>query len=309
MKLYAFHLHFALLLALTFGGRALAVDPTNFAAPVTARDFYNAGAELLAAKKFAVAQQMFESALAAQDERVQPPALYNLGHARFDDGVERLKEGPDAERTGAQGDAALVGDANAIHSMEAALADTNLDRMVAAYLEGRGARHRVRDAQKAVQAAVTDFGYTLGQWQGAVDDFKSASELNPSDTNAVWNAQLVEGAIARLVDSVRRMQQMAGLLGDQGQQLGQLMGKLKGRIPAPNAPPGGWGDQDEEGRQPESLAGQREGASRDGSQEQIQISPEVAQQVLDSLLLDSARRLPMSQQPSGPPGERPRRNW
>ena len=51
---------------------------------------------------------MFQSALAAQDERVQPPALYNLGHARFDEGAEILKKGPDAQKAAAQGNAALA---------------------------------------------------------------------------------------------------------------------------------------------------------------------------------------------------------
>ena len=40
--------------------------------PMGARDFYNVGTELLAAKKFADAEQMFVSALAVQDERVRP---------------------------------------------------------------------------------------------------------------------------------------------------------------------------------------------------------------------------------------------
>ena len=60
--------------------------------PATARDFYNAGTELLAAKKFTGAEEMLLSALAAQDERVQPPALYNLGQARFADGLASRTE-------------------------------------------------------------------------------------------------------------------------------------------------------------------------------------------------------------------------
>jgi hypothetical protein len=51
---------------------------------------------------------MFESALAAQDERVQPPALYNLGHTRFGEDMELLKKGPDAQKVSALGNAALA---------------------------------------------------------------------------------------------------------------------------------------------------------------------------------------------------------
>ncbi len=300
----------AAMLWLASGCPAPAQDAARLPPPVTARDFYNAGTALLAAKKFAGAEQMFESALAAQDERVQSPALYNLGHARFADGLERLKQGPDAQRAAAQGDAALAAGAHAIPSLEAALTETNLSRMVAAYLEGRGARRQLREAEKAVQTALETFGYTLRQWQGAVEDFKSAAELNPADANAARNAQLVERAIARLVDSLQTMQQMAGQMGGQKQQLDQLLGKLRGRIPAADAPPGDRGFDDDENPQPESLAGQRETAPREGGRERrVPLSPDVARQILDGLSVDGARRLPMSDQPGPPPGSRIGRNW
>ena len=134
---------------LLIGQSAQASQETNFPAPVSARDFYNAGARLLAATNFVDAEKMFESALAAQDERVQPPALYNLGHTRFGEGAELLKKGPDAQKVSAQGTAALKAGDHALRSAESALAETNLDQMVAAYLEGRGARHEVRDGGKS----------------------------------------------------------------------------------------------------------------------------------------------------------------
>ena len=114
MKLFTTLKKLALLLPLAIGCRALAADETNAVAPVTARDFYNAGTKLLAGKKFTEAEAMFQSALAAQDERIQPPALYNLGHARFDDGVEQLKKGPDAQTVTAKGNAALAAGGRAI---------------------------------------------------------------------------------------------------------------------------------------------------------------------------------------------------
>jgi TolA-binding protein len=52
---------------------------TNTAAPVTARELYNAGTQLLAAKKYPEAEKMFQGALTAQDDAVQPRALYNVG--------------------------------------------------------------------------------------------------------------------------------------------------------------------------------------------------------------------------------------
>ena len=302
---------FVLLLALAIGGRALAGEATNAVAPVTARDFYNAGTRLLAAKKYDAAGQMFESALAGQDERVQPPALYNLGHARFDEGVELLKKGPDAQRTNARSDTALAAGGTAIHSMESALTETNVEKMVAAYLEGRGARRELTAAQKAVQAAMEICGKTLTKWQGAADDFKSAAELNPADLNAARNARLVERDIARLVDSLQAMRQAAGGINGQKRQLGQLLGKLKGRIPAADAPPGAAGDtdEDEDGLKPDALAGQKENASREGNQMQIPLSPDQAGQILDGLSLNGTRPLGMSDKEGKPPGDRKGRNW
>jgi hypothetical protein len=304
---------FVLLLSLAAGGHAQAVDETNAATLVTARDFYNAGTRLLAAKKYADAETMFESALAAQDGRVQPPALYNLGHARFDEGVELLKKGPDAQSVAARGRAALAAGDQAIHQAESALAEKDLDKMIYAYLEGRGARRDLHEAEKAVQAAMDACGKTLQKWQRAADDFKSSAELNPADTNAVRNAKIVERAIAQLVDQLQKMQQMMAMMGKQRQDLGKLLGKLKGQIPASDAPPGAAGDDDEDddGISPDSLAGQKENASREGEQMRIPLSPEEAGQILDGLSLDGGRRLPMamSDKEGTPPGDRKGRNW
>jgi tetratricopeptide (TPR) repeat protein len=302
---------FALPFLMATSWHVLAADETNNIAPVTARDFYNAGTRLLAAKKLAEAEQMFQSALAAQDERVLPPALYNLGHARFADGVELLKKGPDAQKVSAQGSAALTAGDQALRSAESALAENNLEKMIAAYLEGRGARHELRDAEKAVSAAMETYGKTLQKWQRAADDFKGAAELSPADTNATHNAEVVEGDIAKLVDSLRKMQEMMGALGRQRADLGKMLSKLKGQIPAPNAPPGMTGDDgdDDEGVQPDSLAGQKENASKPGDQLQVPLSPEQAGQILDGLSLDGSRRLQMSDKQGSAPKDKNGRNW
>ena len=313
MKLFLPNKKFALLLALTIGGRVLAGETTNAVAPVTARDFYNAGTKLLAATNFAEAERMFESSLATQDERIQPPALYNLGHARFAEGAELLKKGPDTPKTLAQGNEAAADGENAIRSVQSALAGNDLSRMIAAYIEGRGARRELRAAEKAVKAAMESYGKTLAAWQRAADDFKSAAELNPSDRNAMHNAKVVQQNIAKLVDSLRKMQAMMGALGRQRQDLGKMLGKLKGRIPAPDAPPGGAGDGDEDddgsGVQPDSLRGKEENAGREGEQMQVPLSPDQAARILNGIPLDGSRRLPMSDKQGGKPKDKNGRNW
>ena len=301
----------ARLIPLLLLGQAVpASAETNFPPPVTARDFYNAGTRLLAAEKFAEAESLFQSALAAQDERVQPLAEFNLGHVRFAEGAELLKKGPDAQKVSARGNAALAAGENAIRTAESALAENNLERMIAAYLEGRGARHELREAEKAVQSAMETYGKTLQKWQRAADDFKGAAELNPADTNATRNAELVEHQMAKLIDQLNQMQAMAGAMGKQKQDLGKLLGQLKGQMPAPNAPPGAAGDdEDEDNPQPDSLAGKKENGSRDGDQMQVPLSPESAGQILDGLSLDGTRRLAMSDQQGTPPKDRKGRNW
>ena len=293
------------------GQSAQAAQETNLPTPVTARDFYNAGTRLFAKKNFADAEKMFQSALAAQDERVQPIALFNLGHTRYNEGVELLKKGPDAQNVSAQGNAALAAGGHAISAAESALAANTLDKIIAAYLEGRGARHELRDAEKAVQSALENYGRILLKWQRAADDFKSAAELNPADTNAQHNAEIVERGIAKLVDEINKMQAMMGALGKQKQDLGKMLSKLKGQIPAPNAPPGAAGEDgdEDEGVQPDSLAGQKENAAREGDQIPAPLSPDQAGQILDGLSIDGSRRLPMDDKQGAQPADKKGRNW
>jgi tetratricopeptide (TPR) repeat protein len=287
----------------------LAAGETNAAAPVTARDFYNAGTELLAAGKFAGAEQMFQSALAAQDERVQPPALYNLGHARFAEGDELLKKGPDAQKAATQGDSVSAAGGKAIQSAQSALDENDLSKMIAAYVEGRGVRHQMREVEKAVREAMETYGNTLRKWRRAADDFKSAAELNPADTNATRNAELLDQRIARLVDRLQKMQAMSAALAGQHQQMNDVLNQLKGRIPQDNMPPGAAGDDDDEDVLPGSLAGQKENPSREGDQMQVPLSPAEAGEILDGLSLDGRRRLLMSDQQGGAPKDKKGRDW
>ena len=81
------------LLALT------AVAASEPAPPATPREFFNAGTQQLSAGKLREAEASLETALASQNERLQPPALYNLGLVRFEQGVEELKKGPPAKPT------------------------------------------------------------------------------------------------------------------------------------------------------------------------------------------------------------------
>ena len=319
MKLFPTKLLLWLLLAGAAGENILAADKTNVPPLVTARDFFNAGTKLLARTNFIEAEKMFQAALATQDERVQPFAEFNLGHTRFAAGVEMFKQGPDAQNVSARGDAALTAGAEAIRNGEAALAEQQADKMVEAYLAGRGARRELRAAEKAVEFAMKIYGKTLTKWQRAADDFHVAAELNPAGTNALHNAEVVEQNIAQLVDWLRKIQELAAQMAGQKDQLGKMLSKLKGQTPAPNAPPGGKGDDDDDENgdgggkgdvKPESLAGKEEGAGREGEQLLGQLAPDQAAQILDGLLVDASKRLPMGGDKEGAPlKDKKGRNW
>src|SRR5208282_5668800 len=112
--------------------------------PSTPREFFNAGTRQLNAGKLREAEASLETALASQDQRLQPPALYNLGIVRFGQGAEELKKGPAAKPTLARGQSAIQQGDEALRQAEGALASDDVLKMVAAYMRGRGARKELK---------------------------------------------------------------------------------------------------------------------------------------------------------------------
>ena len=276
--------------------------------PASPREFFNAGTQKLGAGKLKEAEAFLETALSSQTQSLQPAALYNLGHVRFGQGLEELKKGPSAKPTAARGQAAGQHGEEAIHAAENALAGNDVAQMVAAYQRGRGTRKELREATAAVRRALQTYGAALGRWDRASGDFHGTVELKPGDADARQNAEIVDRCIAKLVDSVREMQQLANALGDKKQDLGQKLKELKGRIPAEDAPPGAAGEDDEDEDQPKGpQPGQQEGPAKEG--EETSMSPEQAGWLLDGFKLDGERRLPMGQGEEAQPKNRNRPTW
>jgi tetratricopeptide (TPR) repeat protein len=276
--------------------------------PSTPRDFYNAGTQKLREGKLREAEAFLENVLASQRESLQPPALYNLGHVRFRQGVEELKKGPAAGATARRSQEATEGAEDAIKAADDALAGDEVRSMVEAYLRGRGMRKELKSVIKAVKQAMETHGTALAKWQRASGDFKSTVELNPADTEARQNAEAVDRRIAKLIDSIRELQQAAAAMGQKGQELGDKLKQLKGRIPAPNMPPGAPGDDEEDEDQPKGPEpGQKEAPSKEGRE--INPSPEEAGWLLDSFKLDTERRLPMGTKDTADPKAPSRRTW
>lgn len=282
-------------------------------ADMNSRELYNAGTEKLRAGKWDDAESLLESSLSRQDERVQPAALFNLGYARFAQGNEELKKTPPAAATSSRARSAAAAGADAIEKATDALAGNDVQQMVQAYIFGRGARKEMREATKAVQRAMEVYGKTLSKWRRSLGDFQGAAELHPGDTNATHNAEMVAQAIAKLVDSLREMQQAAANLNGEQAQLGGLLSQLKGRIPAPDAPPGANGEDGEDGENgkgplPESLTGQQESPTNGGQETGLKISPEAAAQLLNGIQ-PGGKLLPMGQGEAGKPKDRSGRIW
>ena len=86
------------------------------------------------------------------------------------------------------------------------------------------------------------------------------------------------------------------------------MKQLKGRIPAPDMPPGAAGDDEEDEDQPLGpKPGQEEGPAKEG--QEMALSPEQAGWLLEGYRLDSERRLPMGGTNPGQPKDRSRPTW
>jgi TolA-binding protein len=283
--------------------------------PVTALEFYNSATELMRETNWNEAELQFQSSIAKQDERIQPAALFNLGHVRFAQGVEELKKSPfgSVQRSRNATDAA----GSAIQKATDALASNDMQTMVEAYFTGRGVQKKLRAASDAIKRALEAHGKTLLKWKRALGDFQDAAEMNPADTNAVHNAEVVAQAIAKLVDTIQQMQQSAAGLNGKKSELGELLKQLKGKIPAPNSPPGAPGEDGEEddngknGKQPkpESLTGLKENEGTGGGQEmELKLSPEKAGELLNGLVPDG-KPLPIGQGEAGKPKNRSGRIW
>jgi len=291
-------------------------SPTNSAShtesrtPATPREFFNAGTEKLSSGKLREAEAFLESALSSQITRLQPPSLYNLGWVRFGQGAEELKKTPPAAQTAGAARAVAGQTDDATRQADEALKGNELDQLLAAYIRGRGQRKQLKAATEAVRRAIDTHGVALRKWERSWGDFKSVVELNPSDADAQHNADVMDRSIAKLIDSLRELQQAAAMLGDKGQQLGEKLKQLKGKIPASQMPPGAAGDDDDDEQNPFGpKPGEKEGPSKNG--EEMKLSAEQAGWLLEGFKLDSERRLPMvqGQGEPGQPKDRSKPTW
>jgi hypothetical protein len=290
--------------------------------PSTPVEYFNAGtANMLESAKVRepkareekLNQAEFFLKTAVQHEDLQRPALYNLGQVHFVQGQELLKKGPAASSAASRARSAALQGTDALRAADEALTGDQLQALVAAYMEGRGARKELKAATELMVQALQAHGATLDKWGRALQDFKSDVELKDGDGDveageARYNARLVERSIARLGDSQREMQQMCSGMCDKHSQLGQKLKQLKGRIPDFQMPPGGAGDDEEDEDMPFGpKLGDKEGASKPGKE--MSLSQDEASRLLDSFKLGGERRMPMGQGEPAKPRDHSGRTW
>jgi tetratricopeptide (TPR) repeat protein len=273
---------------------------------VTDRKTFNEGTVKLSEGDLTAAEMLLYSAVAGNNKRVQPPALYNLALARFAVGAETLAEGPKAKEVGQRAVSSAALADSALQEGLNAMQQGEQNAMIRAYLRGRGARRQLKEARKALQEALDIYGDVLTRWQRASGDFHSTVELSPNDDDAAHNADVVDRHIARLVDSITQMQAMQQGMGDKMEGLEQMLDALGGMIPEDMGEPGPGEDGED---WPEGLQdGMEESKGREG--DEAPISPEDAHRLLESFQLDRGRTLPMGfEEESDPNDQEGGRNW
>jgi len=279
--------------------------------PVSSRDLYNDGTQKYRDGKLNEAESALQGAVSGQDDKVQDTALYNLGHVRYQQGVKQLKDGPDAKAAqSAANHAADRGDA-ANHAADDALAGTDVESLLAAYFQGRGARKELKQAIDALKLAIDSHGAVLSKWGRASGDFKSAHELQPADADSQHNADVVDKSIARLVDEQRMMMEAMAALQQKRDALKQKLGKMKQKLPGPDGKqmPGGNDDDDEDEDSPpqQPKEGSQEGPVKNGTE--MVLTPEEAERLLGLLRLDSNRKLPLGATNTAQPRDHKHRDW
>jgi tetratricopeptide (TPR) repeat protein len=274
------------------------------------RILYNQGTQKLADGKLTDAETGLQAALAGQDERTRPFALYNLGETRFSLGADELKKGPSSKAAVNKSQQANDNAADAINAANAALAGDDVSAIASAYMQGRGARKDLKSAMAAVKSALDTYGNVLNKWNRSAGDFKSANELDSTDSDAKANADIVDRCIAKLVDKQQQMMQMMQALGKQKQKLDGLMAAMKMKMPgSPGGDSKGKGDDDDEDEDgpPKGPKDGQEPGTKIGRE--MVLSREEAAQLLDMLKLDANRKLGMGMEDTAKPKDRHGRDW
>jgi tetratricopeptide (TPR) repeat protein len=265
---------------------ATLLTSTLHAAPRSVREMYNDGIAKMKEGDLKEAESMLRTAAASGADFVLNPALYNLGHIRFSQGKETLKgEGNRQELLDSASAAVSVAEEVLRAKKPVAEQSKDVQEIIEAYMEGRGARKQLRLSRDANTRAMDLLGTTLSKWRRSVGDFRSAAEMQPSDTDSPFNADVVERHIKELLKFKEELEKQAAAVEKMREELKKMMGQLRGKIPPEMMQEGDGEEEDEDseeekGKKPKDKTGEQQEQRIGGERE---ISPEMGKWLKESM--------------------------
>lgn len=279
-------------------------------AEMSPREAYNEGTKALSKGYLRESESYLLRATNSQREVIQPPALYNLGHVRFQQGGELLKGEADRQPLLDRALSANEEGHDALGNANRALKSDDLMTALEAYMNGRAARKELRLANEDVQRALDLYGAVLVRWRRSVGDFKSSDELLAS-VDARDNAAIVQRHIEELLKHMKKLEEQKAGMAAMREELKKKLAELRKKIPDGMIQPG-QGDADEEDeeegkQQPKPDSGWEDRGGPEG--EKRGITPEIAQQILEALGLTGDRKLPLGGEEQARPRDRKGKDW
>ena len=231
---------------------AFAAADAHGAKNKTALDFYNEGVAKFAEKELRDAETALVQAARANEERVQPAALYNLGHVRFLQGKDTLKGEGNRRQLLDNADATSVVAEEAIRHARGVVESEDVQELINAYMRGRVARKQLRTVRDETTRELDLIAAALQRWRRSVGDFRGAKELEPANEDAGFNADVVERHIKELLKFQKKVQQAQEANGKKREELRELMKQIGGKIPEDmkRGSDDEESDEDEEGKEP-----------------------------------------------------------
>jgi hypothetical protein len=275
----------------------------------TPREAYNEGTKALGKGYLRESESWLLRAAGSQRESIQPPALYNLGHVRFQLGKELLKGETPRQPLLDNALSATEEGSEAISNADRALKSDDLMTILEAYMNGRLSRKQMRLANEDVQRALDLYGAVLVRWRRSVGDFRSSDELVAS-IDARDNAKTVERHIEELLKHMEQLQKQKEALAGLRPELKKKLAELRKKIPDGMLQPGQGepDEEDEEDTPPKPDSGFQDRPGREGDQRAI--TPEIAQQILEALGLTGDRKLPLGgDEQQAKPRDRKGKDW
>ena len=278
------------------------VTSGSAARDLTPRELYNQGAQSLEKGYLRDAETNLLRATASNVAAIQPPALYDLGHVRFQLGKELLKGEQPRQPMVDHAENAHDDGQDAIREADRALKEDELNHIIGAYNAGRGVRKQLRLANEEVMRALDLYGAVIVRWKRSVGDFRSTVELRANDRDAQFNADVVQRHIDELEKHMKELAEKKEQLGKTRGDLKKKLAELRKKIPDGRMQPGQGEDDEDDEDEPKDPqkpdSGFKDEQGKEG--EKRGITPEMAQQILEALGLKGDRKLPI-----GPDGKMP----